>query len=120
MSTTKASASPREDVDEDHATPVPAFEEPLDLMTSQNLDDHKLSFVVEKVKCMDARLVQDQLRHGSQIRQQLPAASLTNRSHPKIIITKVIIKLKLWLAAGCEVKVVAELNSLALWIHTIN
>ena len=55
MSTTKAGASPREDVDEDHSTPVPAFEAPLDLMTSQNLDDHKLSFVVEKVKCMDAR-----------------------------------------------------------------
>ena len=29
----------------------------------------------------------------------------------KVIIAKVIIKLKLWLVAGCEAKVVAELSS---------
>ena len=107
-------------MDEDHPTPVPTFEAALDLMMSQKLDDHKLSFVVEKVKCMYARLVQDQLRYGSHIWPQLPAASLTNRPQPKVIITKVIINVKLWVAADCEVKVVAELRSLALWIHTIN
>ena len=51
------------------------------------------------------------LRHESQIRLQLSAASPTNRPQPKVIITKVIIKLKLWLAAGCEAKVAAELSS---------
>ena len=51
------------------------------------------------------------LRHGSQIRPQLSAASPTNRPQPKVIITKVIMKLMLWPAAGCEAKVVAELSS---------
>ena len=53
----------------------------------------------------------DFIRHGSQIRPQLSAASPTNRLQPKVIITIVIIKLKLWPAAGCEAKVVAELSS---------
>ena len=51
------------------------------------------------------------LRHGSQIRPQLSAASPTNRPQPKVIITIVIIKLKLWPAAGCEAKVAAKLSS---------
>ena len=46
------------------------------------------------------------IRHGSQIWLQLSEASPTNRPQPKVIITTVIIKLKLWLAAGCEAKVV--------------
>ena len=54
------------------------------------------------------------LRHGSQIRPQLSAASPTNRPQPKDIITIVIIKLKLWPAAGCEAKVEAELSSHSL------
>ena len=45
------------------------------------------------------------------IRPKLSAASPTNRPQPKAIITRVIIKLKLWLATGCEAKVVAELSS---------
>ena len=53
----------------------------------------------------------NEFRHGSQIRPQLSAASLTNRPQPKVIITIVIIKLKLWPAAGCEAKVAAELSS---------
>ena len=48
------------------------------------------------------------LRLGSQIRPQLSAASPTNRPQPKVIITKVIIKLKLWPAAGCGAEVAAE------------
>ena len=48
-------------------------------------------------------------RHGSQIWPQLSAAGPTNRPQPKIIITIVIIKLKLWLATGCEAKVAAEI-----------
>ena len=51
------------------------------------------------------------IRHGSQIWLQLSAASPTNRPQPKVIITIVIIKLKLWPAAGCEAKVAAELSS---------
>ena len=35
----------------------------------------------------------------------------TNKPQPKVIITIVIIKLKLWPAAGCEAKLVAELSS---------
>ena len=50
-------------------------------------------------------------RRGSQIRSQLSVASPTNRPHPKVIITIVIIKLKLWPAAGCEAEVAAELSS---------
>ena len=51
------------------------------------------------------------IRHGSQIRLQLSAASPTNRPQPKVIITIVIIKFKLWPAVGCEAKVAAELSS---------
>ena len=51
------------------------------------------------------------LRHGSQIGLQLSAASPTNRPQHKVIITIVIIKLKLWPAAGCKAKVAAELSS---------
>ena len=50
------------------------------------------------------------LRHGRQIQPQLSAASLTNRPQPKVLIAIVIIKLKLWPAACCEAKVVAELS----------
>ena len=58
------------------------------------------------------------LRHGSQIRLQLSAASPTNRPpEPKVIITIVIIKLKLWPAAGSEAKVVAELSSRPLFSY---
>ena len=39
------------------------------------------------------------IRHGSHIWQQLSAASPINRPQPKVIITIVIIKLKLWPAA---------------------
>ena len=49
--------------------------------------------------------------HGSQIRPQLSAASHINRPQPKVIIAIVLVKLKLWAAAGCEAKVAAELNS---------
>ena len=49
------------------------------------------------------------LRHWSQIWKQLSAASPTNRPQPKVIILIVIIKLKLWPAADCKAKVVAEL-----------
>ena len=35
----------------------------------------------------------------------------TNRLQPKFIITIVVIKLKLWLDAGCEAKVVAQLGT---------
>ena len=38
----------------------------------------------------------------------------TNRPQPKDIMTIVIIKLKLWLATGCEAKVVAKLSSCPL------
>ena len=55
-------------------------------------------------------LVIKNVRHESQIRPQLSAASPTNRPQPKVIITIVIIKLKLWPAAGCEAEVVAELS----------
>ena len=51
------------------------------------------------------------VRHGSQIRLQLSAASPKNRPQPKVIIIIVIIKLKLWPAAGCEATVAAELSS---------
>ena len=51
------------------------------------------------------------LRYGSQIRLQLSVARPTNRPHPKVIITIVMLKLKLWPATGCEAKVVAELSS---------
>ena len=51
------------------------------------------------------------LRHGSQIWSQLSAASPTIRPQPKVRITIVIIKLKLWPAAGFEAKVAAELSS---------
>ena len=51
------------------------------------------------------------VRHGSQIRLQLSAASPKNRPQPKVIIILVIIKLKLWPAAGCEATVAAELSS---------
>ena len=50
-------------------------------------------------------------RHGSQIRLQISAASPTNRPQPKVIKTIVMIKLKLWPAAGCKAKVAAELSS---------
>ena len=50
------------------------------------------------------------LRHGSQIRPQLSVASPTNWPQPKVIKTTVIIKLKLWPAAGCEAKAAAELS----------
>ena len=42
---------------------------------------------------------------------QLSVASLTDRPQPKAIITIVIIRLKLWPAAGCEAKVEAEFSS---------
>ena len=51
------------------------------------------------------------IRRGGYIRPQLSAASPTKRPQPKVIITIVIIKLKLWPAAGCEAKVAAELSS---------
>ena len=51
------------------------------------------------------------LRHGSQIRPQLSAAGLTNRPQAKVIKTILIIKLKLWPAAGCEAKAAAEIGS---------
>ena len=51
------------------------------------------------------------IRRESQIRRQLSTASPTNRSQPTVIITKVIIKLKLWPAAGCEAKLAVELSS---------
>ena len=54
------------------------------------------------------------LGHGRLIRPQLSAASPTNRPQLKVIITKVIIWLKLWLAAGCEATVKAQLSSCAL------
>ena len=38
----------------------------------------------------------------------ISAASHTNRPLSKVIITKVTMKLKLWLAAVCETKVVAH------------
>ena len=53
-------------------------------------------------------------RHGSQIRSQLSAASPTNRPQPKVMITLVIIKLKLWPAAGCKAMVASELSSCPL------
>ena len=61
--------------------------------------------------CSDAPLGKYILNVGSQIRSQLSASSLTNRPQPKVIITKVMIKIKLKLAAGCELKIVAELSS---------
>ena len=51
------------------------------------------------------------VRHGSQIQLQLSAASPTNRPQPKVIITTVLIRLKLWQATGCKAKVAAELSS---------
>ena len=51
------------------------------------------------------------VRHGSQTRPQLYAASPTIRPWLKVIKTIVIIKLRLWLVTGCEAKVVAKLNS---------
>ena len=55
--------------------------------------------------------IQVRIRYGGQIWPQLSAASPTNRPQPKVIVTIVIIKLKLWPAAGCEAKVAAELSS---------
>ena len=54
-----------------------------------------------------------------EIRLQLSAASPTNRPQPKVIMTIVIIKLKLWPAAGCEAKVAAELSSRPLHVPAI-
>ena len=51
------------------------------------------------------------VRHVSQIRPQLSAAGPTNRPQAKVIKTILIIKLKLWPAAGCEAKAVAEIGS---------
>ena len=45
---------------------------------------------------------------GAKIRLQSSEANPSNRPQPKVIITIVIIKLKLWPAAGCEAKVGAE------------
>ena len=41
---------------------------------------------------------------------QLFVASPTTRPQPKIIITIVTMKLKLWVAVGCEAKVGTELS----------
>ena len=51
------------------------------------------------------------LKCGSYMWQQLSAAGTTNRPQPKVVITKVMIKPMLWLAAGCNAKLVAELGS---------
>ena len=53
----------------------------------------------------------NQFRHGSQIRPQLSAAGSTNRPQAKVINTILIIKLKLWLAAGYEANAAAEIGS---------
>ena len=55
------------------------------------------------------------IRHRTQIRPQLSAASPTNRPQPKVMIT-IVIKFSLWLAAGCEVKVAVELSFRVLQI----
>ena len=58
------------------------------------------------------------LRRGSQIRLQLSAAGPNNRPQPKVIITIAIIKLKLWPAAGYEVKAAAKFGSSRLAIDS--
>ena len=55
-------------------------------------------------------------RHGRQIRLQLSAAGPTNRPQAKVIKTILIIKIKLWPAAGCEAKAAAEIGSRPLAI----
>ena len=45
-----------------------------------------------------------EVRHRRQIRPQLTAASPTNTSQPKFLITIVMINFKMWPAAGCVTK----------------
>ena len=56
--------------------------------------------LVRQVNCAE-------VRHRSQIRPQLHAASptnMTNRPQPKFLITIVMINFKMWPAAGCVTK----------------
>ena len=48
---------------------------------------------------------------GSQIRLQFSAAGPTKRPQPKVIKAIIMIKLKLWPAAGCEANAAAEFGS---------
>ena len=70
---------------------------------------YNLKIIIHSFSFLHLR--QQLFRRGRQIRPQFSEASPTNRPQPKVIITIVIIKLKLWLAAGCEAKVAAELSS---------
>ena len=65
---------------------------------------------------MESSKANYQFKHGSQVRLQLSVASPTNRPQPKAIITKVMIKLKLWPVADCEAKILVQFSSPFLFI----
>ena len=81
---------------------------PVKLKRHKNFSRSSVSSVIDQ----NMQILFRSIRHGSQIRPQLSAASPTNRPQPKVIVAIVIIKLKLWPVAGCEAKVAAELSSL--------